>query len=65
MNAVVGIAVFVAFVVLMAWLHSRFSLRRRLDAEQQMATGEEARTLREVQRDIDRGKSASQGFIPF
>lgn len=44
----------------LAW---RFSLRRRIDARMHEASPEERQALMDVQRDIDRGKAAGQGFF--
>lgn len=48
--------------VLASW---KWSLRRRLDEASHDDAGdpERARAYREIQKDIDRGKSASQGFF--
>lgn len=61
----VALAVFAGLVVLGVVVWWRFSLRRRLDRRQHEARGEEAQALHDIQRDIDRGKAAGQGFIPF
>ncbi|WP_076465024.1 hypothetical protein [Actinomyces mediterranea] len=50
--AVVGIAI---------WWH--FSLRRRIDKRMHEALPEEREALMSIQRDIDRGKAARQGFF--
>lgn len=41
----------------------RFSLRRRLDQRMHDAPPEERQALMDIQRDIDRGKAARQGFF--
>lgn len=43
------------------WWH--FSLRRRIDKRMHEAPPEEREALMKVQRDIDRGKAARQGFF--
>lgn len=41
----------------------RFSLRRRLDSRMHDAPPEERQALMDIQRDIDRGRAARQGFF--
>lgn len=41
----------------------RFSLRRRIDKRMHEAQPEERQALMDIQRDIDRGKAARQGFF--
>lgn len=65
METAIAIGVIILLVIIGVALHHKYSLRRRLNAKQHEATGEEGQALREIQRNIDRGKSASQGFIPF
>lgn len=55
---VLAVLVLVGFAI---WWH--FSLRRRIDKRVHEASPEEREALMKVQRYIDRGKAASQGFF--
>ena len=55
---VLAVLVLVGFAI---WWH--FSLRRRIDKRMHEAPPEEREALMKVQRDIDRGKAARQGFF--
>ena len=55
------VIVLIGIVGLGIWWH--FSLRRRIDARMHEAQPEERQALMDIQRDIDRGKAARQGFF--
>ncbi len=65
METVIAIGIVALLVIAGVVVHHKYSLRCRLTTKQHEAAGEEGQALRQIQRDIDRGRSASQGFIPF
>lgn len=64
-STVIAVIIVVALIALGIWMYLKFSLRRRLDYQSHNSHPEMREGYREIQRDIDRGKSAAQGFFPL